>query len=181
MLYTRTGDGGTSGLFGTKARFPKNSPVYEALGALDELNSLLGFCAAVSRRREFKMPRHIAVLVQAVQQRLFTAQAGLAGASKSLTSADMQTLEHSIQKLEEEIEIPHAFIISGATELSGLFDYARGMSRRAERAVIAMGTGKVSPETRAYLNRVSSFLYVLARYAAAHAGAAELSPSYNTE
>ena len=50
MLYTRKGDDGRSGLFGTTERFPKNSLVYEALGALDELNSLLGVCKAQAKR-----------------------------------------------------------------------------------------------------------------------------------
>ena len=178
MLYTRKGDNGTSGLFGTKTRLPKNSPVYEALGSLDELNSLLGFCAAVARRKEFKMPPHVQALVGSVQQNLFIVQAELAGAQKSITGAQVKQLEDSINRLEEEIETPHAFIISGATELSGLFDYARGVARRAERAVLAVGIGAVTPETRAYLNRLSSLLFALARYAAAQAGASESSPTY---
>src|ERR1700690_1050076 len=101
MLYTRKGDSGTSGLFGTKTRLPKNSPVYDALGALDELNSLLGFCSAVSTRKEFRIPHHIPVLVRGVQERLFIAQAELAGAHKSITEAQVKTLEDSINKLEE--------------------------------------------------------------------------------
>jgi cob(I)alamin adenosyltransferase len=176
MLYTRKGDGGMSGLFGTKERLPKNSPVYDALGALDELNSLLGFCYAVSRREEFAMSLYIATLVRTIQQRLFIAQAEVAGAKKSITKAQVEELEDAIDWLEERIENPHAFVVPGATELSALFDYARAVSRRAERAAGARSA--VSAETRAYLNRLSSLLYALARYAAAGAGVKESSPAY---
>ena len=169
MLYTRKGDEGTSGLFGTKERFPKENTVFEALGALDELSSLLGICFARSRKKE----------VRTAQQHLFVIQAELAGAQKCITAEHVRELEAMTDRLEAQIQHPHAFIVPGSTELSGWFDYARAVSRRTERAVLrARILRNLSPHTYAYLNRLSSLLYALARQTGAEAKTAEVSPSY---
>ncbi len=179
MLYTRKGDGGTSGLFGTKERLPKDSSIYNALGTLDELNSLLGVCRAKAAELQGEDELDIAKEVLRVQECLFIAQAELAGAQKNITQAHVDALETVIAVVEGLIENPHAFVIPGTTELSGFLDYARAVSRRAERAVVSeRETRPASPTTNAYLNRLSSFLYVLARYTAGRAGKTEPSPSY---
>lgn len=179
MLYTCKGDTGTSGLLGTTKRFPKNSSVYDALGTLDELNSLLGFCRAVSLRSKQKRKFNISKEILKAQQCLFIIQAELAGAHKSIMKVHIRELEQAVDALEKMIQNPHSFVIPGATELSGLFDYARAVSRRAERAVWEAHTIRnISSETRAYLNRLSSLLYALARYAAKKAAVKEVSPSY---
>ncbi len=176
MLFTRKGDGGTSGLYGTGERLPKDSSVFEALGTLDELNSLLGVCYAAARKSE---EEGAAVLVRAVQETLFIIQAELAGARKAVEERAVDALEGAIGGLEKKIENPHSFVIAGETELAALFDYARAVSRRAERRVIAADPFRpVSPATRKYLNRLSSLLYALARSAAASKKAAEKEPSY---
>lgn len=176
MLYTRKGDDGTSGLFGTKDRLPKNSPIYDALGALDELNSLLGMCRARLVSYSFFQLQNS---IERSQESLFIIQAELAGAEKILSQEHVDTLENAVDSIEKLIGNPHAFTIPGATELSGLLDYARAVSRRVERVVISVGTThNISPASTAYLNRLSSFLYALARYAAAEAKAKESSPSY---
>ena len=178
MLYTRKGDDGTSGLLGTKARFPKNSSVYDALGTLDELNSLLGVCRACSLREQGGVD--MSDKIQNVQERLFIIQAELAGAPKSISSEHIKELETTTEKFEKLIENPHAFVISGTTELSALLDYARAVSRRAEREGLdAHITRKISSPTRTYLNRLSSLLYALARYTASIKGTKESSPSYS--
>ena len=106
-------------------------------------------------------------------------QAELAGVHKSLEQSHIDSLEQTIESFESEIMNPHSFVIPGATEHSALFDYTRAVSRRAERLVIAVRSGTlVSPETLAYLNRLSSLLYVLARYVAMEKNINELSPSY---
>lgn len=169
MLYTRKGDRGTSGLFGTKERFPKESPVYEALGTLDELNALLGVCFAFSKNKE----------VGIVQQHLFIIQAEIAGAQKNITQDKVEELERMTDALEAKIPPQGTFVVSGSTKMSALFDYARAVSRRAEREVIkARHIRACSPATYAYLNRVSSLLFALARQEAAEAGVAEQAPRY---
>lgn len=178
MLYTRKGDGGTSGLFGTKDRFPKHAPIYEALGTLDELNSLLGICSAKSASNplhEVNIPAALHIL----QQNIFIVQAELAGAQKHIPQTRVLELENMTNRLEMQIGHQGTFTIPGATELSALFDYARAVCRRAERSVLAVhAVREVSPSTKSYLNRLSSFLYALARYMAYAAGIKESSPNY---
>ena len=177
MLYTRKGDDGTSGILGTKARFPKNSPIYEALGTLDELNSLLGVCRAHFHFKKGDVD--VVNEIKNVQECLFIIQAELAGAPKSILRKHINELECVIEKIETISGNPHSFLIPGSTETSALLDYARSVSRRAERRVLnAHLVRKVSFPTRAYLNRLSSLLYALARYSAREEGVKELSPSY---
>jgi cob(I)alamin adenosyltransferase len=179
LLFTRRGDDGTTGLYATKERFPKDAVIYDALGTLDELNSLLGICYARSLSEKHGA-LDVPLAIQTVQQRLFIVQAEVAGAQKSVLSVHVEEMEHVIHTIEEVTGDPHAFIIPGATEFSGLLDYARAVSRRAERSVTRARVSHLSPATCAYLNRLSSLLYALARYAAYVVHAKELSPSYET-
>lgn len=177
MLYTRKGDGGISGLFGTKERLPKSHALYEALGTLDELNSLLG----VSRTQAAALKeQRIAQELKRVQETLFTVQASLAGADKKIGVASIESLERVIDSLEEVSGNPHAFVIPGATPLSATLDYARAVARRAERSVVRItAVHQVSHEVLAYLNRLSSLLYACARYVAVREGVQEDSPTYS--
>lgn len=174
MLYTRKGDGGTSGLFGTCERFSKREPVYDALGTLDELVSLLGLCRAYARAHPC-----VRTYLQSAQECLFIVQAELAGAKKSLTKKQVWTIEETIGQIEEKTGNPHSFIIPGETELSGWLDYARAVARRVERTVLNVAdTHAVGNETCSYLNRLSSLLYALARYVAVREHVKERAPSY---
>ena len=178
MLYTRKGDSGISGLFGTKERFPKNSPIYDALGTLDELNSLLGLCSAKSASNPLR-EANISAALRTSQQNIFIAQAELAGVQKHIPQARVLELESMTDRLEMQMGHRGTFIIPGATELSALLDYARAVCRRAERSVLAAHAAReVSPSTKNYLNRLSSFLYALARYSAHAADVEESSPQY---
>ena len=96
-----------------------------------------------------------------------------------MVGANVDDLEKAVEYFENKIANPHAFVIPGATRFSALCDYARAVSRRAERMIMnAQPIRTVSPATIAYLNRLSSLLYVLARYAACADDVLELSPSY---
>lgn len=175
MLYTRKGDTGTSGLFGTKERLPKDAPIYEALGTLDELNSLVGLCRAFAR---LEMPSAAQTLYM-VQERIFVVQAELAGAPKHLEIDAVPSLESEIETFEGLMRNSHSFVIPGETPLSALFDLARTVTRRAERRVTAIANVfPVRNTTKAYLNRLSSLMYALARASAHSAGAREKSPTY---
>lgn len=167
-----------SGLYGTDKRLPKNNPIYDALGTLDELNALLGMCRARFSRGNEEM-LEIASILLSVQECLFIAQAEIAGADGSIKAERTEELERLITNIESSVGNPNAFVIPGATENGGLLDYARALSRRAERAVLAAhALREVSPGTRIYLNRLSSLLYALARYAVKCEGTEEASPSY---
>lgn len=175
MVYTRKGDDGTSGLLGVTERISKDSPIYEALGTVDELNSLLGMCRAYATKRVTGVDR----VVERMQECLFIIQAELAGTDKTITNEHITELEDSIGFFGDACDMPHAFVVPGATIPSSLFDYARTVARRAERRVIAVRSIRgVSDNTRAYLNRLSSVLYVLARHSAMQDGQRETTPSY---
>lgn len=178
MLYTRKGDGGTSGLYGSKERLPKDATIFEALGTLDECNSLLGVCRALAAREVcgvVDVPREILK----AQECIFIIQANLAGSEKHLLSTDTEALEYTIGFIEDTVGNPGAFVIPGTTPLSAYLDFARTVCRRAERAVVGLGKEYAVPSsTLTYLNRLSSLLYALARYAGSLAHVRELSPSY---
>ena len=178
MLYTRKGDTGTSGLVGTKERFEKDSDCYEALGTLDELNCLLGLCRVYAKEQgseELDTPKEI----KNIQEHLFIIQAELAGSSKSLQDDHVQNAERVIDSIEQFIPPQESFVIPGETKLSAWLDYARAVSRRAERTVLrSHKTRPVSAITRVYLNRLSSLLYVFARYAVVSENKKEDAPSY---
>jgi len=159
MLYTRKGDKGDTSAFGCNQRFSKNSALAEALGNVDEINSLLGICKVKSLGFEFQvLDFKLDEIIEQIQQDLFI-----------------------IQELEKQLSPVKSFFISGGAELSALFDYSRAVSRRAERRVVAYSDsekGKLAPEILAYLNRLSSLLYALARAANLKSGQKEKFPSY---
>ncbi len=179
MLYTRKGDGGKTGLFGIKERMPKDHPVFDALGTVDELNSFVGLCRAHAREHGHDENSFIVSELYRVQEALFIVQAELAGAEKHINQAHVDSLEATIGKIELTIEKPTSFIVPGATVLSALFDCARTISRRTERAVVkALEDEESAKELRAYLNRLSSFFYALARHAAHIENMGERAPTY---
>ena len=177
MLYTGKGDGGTTKVFGCdQQRISKSSELPEALGALDELNAFLGFV----KMRAQGEPR-IGSVLRETQETLFIVQAEVAGADKRVTREKVGAIETIINDAEKEIPPLKGFSIAGGTELSALLDVARTLARRAERRVIAAAEAQaraVTPETKAYLNRLSSLLFALARLANHLAGVAEETPRY---
>lgn len=181
-LFTGKGDKGDTGLFGSKERVSKSSAIAEALGTLDECNSFLGLCKSAAREHAFVFEKQgIAEVVHDVQNHLFTAQAEVAGADKHIPEASTRALEDLINAIEKALPPIKSFLISGSTEMSAWFDVARTLARRAERRVVAVheeGTRPVHEHTRAYLNRLSSLLYALARLANNQAGISEHPPTY---
>ena len=176
MMYTRNGDDGTTGLFGTTKRMQKSSCLIDTLGDVDELVSLLGVCRS---HCNIKKAKDITSAILEIQECLFIVQAELAGASKSIKQKQINELESAIKSFEDKTNIPKNFIIPGSTKISSLLDFARSLSRRVERKVVAIKEiQNISPHTLVYLNRLSSILYVLARYEAFRGGKREMSPSY---
>ena len=188
MLYTGKGDNGTTQILGAcDQRMSKSSVVAEALGTLDELNSFLGVIKVNPRAREIVVQggvgatRTVAEVVGAVQQNLFIVQAEVAGADKHITEEKVHRVEAIINAIEAELPPIKSFFVSGGTELAALIDFSRTLSRRAERRVVGVAEeGKVSvgKETLAYLNRLSSLLYALARQTNHKSGITEEPPTY---
>ncbi len=177
MLYTGKGDGGTTKVFGCdQQRISKSSELPEALGALDELNAFLGF----AKMRAANESR-IAGILREAQETLFIIQAEVAGADKRVTREKVEAIETIINGIEKEIPPLKGFSIAGGTELSALLDVARTIARRAERrlvAVIDAHQREITSETKAYMNRLSSLLFALARLANHLALAKEENPNY---
>ena len=183
MLYTRKGDDGTTKTFGCDQRISKSSAIAEALGSLDEINSFLGICKVKSEEAKLTLSdgTPFAKMVHEVQKNLFIVQAEVAGSKMSITENKIKEIEIVIDYIEKELPPIKSFFISGGTEIATYFDIARTIARRAERRVIGVadeGKIEVSLFTRAYLNRLSSFLYALARLSNHKFGVDEESPDY---
>ncbi len=185
MLYTGKGDNGTTKTFGCNQRISKSSTIAEALGSLDEINSFLGLLKVKSTEVIFLIEDksiNLAETINRIQQDLFTIQAELAGAPKTIAEEKVKWLEFIINDIEKSLPPITTFFVSGGTELASLSDIARTIARRAERRVVGVvDEGKIiiSKETLAYLNRLSSILYAFARMANHNASIIEESPKYN--
>ena len=185
MLYTRKGDDGTTSAFNSKKgqRMSKSSCQTESLGALDEFNSFLGLLKVKVADISWDIGgKKFPYIVGWTQDCLFTIQAEVAGADKTITPHKIVEIETIIDYVEKELPPITTFFISGGTEIAALCDISRTLARKAERRVIAATETKevtVSPTTLAFLNRLSSLFYVLARLCNHKSGIKEESPSYH--
>ncbi len=174
-IYTKTGDQGTTALFGGK-RVPKSDLRIDAYGTVDELNSWVG----VLRDQQVNHQR-AAELIE-IQDRLFTIGSILAvepGNTKvkvpSLVSADVVFLESRIDAMEEMLEPMKVFVLPGGHPSVSFGHVTRTVCRRAERLVIALGEAEppVEPLVIQYLNRLSDYFFVLCRKMTSELNAAE--------
>ncbi len=173
-IYTKTGDEGQTALFGGK-RLPKSHLRIECYGTVDELNSFLGLV------RDCTDDAHIREVLFEIQNRLFDLGANLAtDPSKSvtiptLTLSDIQLLENEIDAMEATLPALKNFILPGGHPTVSHCHVARCVCRRAERLVVALNMEEaVAPEVLQYLNRLSDFLFVLARKVGHNVGAKEV-------
>jgi cob(I)alamin adenosyltransferase len=174
-LYTKTGDDGTTGLFGG-ARVPKASARVEAYGTVDETNASIGVARATL------LDPAIDAVLAGVQEDLFTLGAELACvpgresklAMTLISEPDIVRLERAIDDAEA-VNVPlKTFVLPGGSPQAAALHLARTVSRRAERAVLAMDDGPVRREVVVYLNRLSDLLFALARRSNVAAGTADV-------
>jgi cob(I)alamin adenosyltransferase len=183
MLYTRKGDNGTTKTFGCDQRISKSSAIAEALGSLDEINSFLGFCKVKSKENKLELSDGVSFskIIHDTQKNLFIVQAEVAGSKMAISKDKIKEIEIIIDWVEKELPSIKSFFISGGTELGAMFDFARTIVRRAERRVVGVAEEKkveINENTLAYLNRLSSLLYALARLTNHKFGIIEESPDY---
>jgi cob(I)alamin adenosyltransferase len=184
MLYTRKGDAGTTKDFksGPGVRKSKSSCQTEALGALDELNSFLGLAKVKAAGATWTVNGKSPVqIVHSVQNCLFSVQAETAGADKKVGQEKVVEMESFIDAIEKELPPIKTFFISGGTELAALFDVCRTLARKAERRAVAAVDAKeivLDGATLAFLNRLSSLMYALARLCNHKSGITEEPPTY---
>jgi cob(I)alamin adenosyltransferase len=182
-LFTGRGDDGSTKLFdsGPGKRASKASPIFECLGMLDELNTLVGWCKAECPDDFVTQEKRVKIILHDVQDHLFTLQAEVAGAPKSIPLSSAEALGVLINRIEGEMPPIKSFLVPGGTELSSRLDIARAVARRAERRLVALhesGERLVSDSSRAYANRLSSLLYALTRLVNHRAGVPETPPHY---
>ena len=164
-IYTKTGDGGDTRLFdGTRVR--KHNDRVEAYGEVDELNSFIGAAAA------FLTDERLSSVLQEIQKDLFCVGAQLAnprfsekgGEKFQLPPDRAASLETLIDEFETELPPLRQFILAGGGYAGSLLHVARTVCRRAERRVVGLSDAiEVHPGVIEYLNRLSDFLFVLAR------------------
>ena len=174
-VYTKTGDDGTTGLVGG-TRIQKYDIRLEAYGTVDELN------AAVGVIRSYAIPDDLKEMLEEVQNKLFNIGARLASDEKgdaftselSINPSHLQFLESNIDRLEEDLPELTRFILPGGDLAAAYCHVARTICRRAERKILEFSLHKpVQPEIIHYMNRLSDFLFVLARKLAAVGGVEE--------
>ncbi|MCM1451064.1 MAG: cob(I)yrinic acid a,c-diamide adenosyltransferase [Clostridium sp.] len=175
-IYTRTGDKGLTSLVGGK-RVPKTSSRLEAYGTVDELNSHIGLLLAYG-----EIPPQAVGTLRRVQHRLFNLGSQLATEPESpyqpqgISQRDVAELENAIDETEERLPRHDRFILPGGTLASAQAHVCRTVARRAERRMLQMAEddNPVGPEALSYINRLSDYLFVLAREINKFAGADEI-------
>jgi cob(I)alamin adenosyltransferase len=173
-IYTRTGDDGSTGLFGG-ARTSKGDPRVEAYGEVDEANAAIGLV------RSAGAPPPVEAVLAKVQPLLFDLGAALAtppgraSAPAGPTDADVADLERAIDELEAHLAPLKTFVLPGGSEAAARLHLARTVCRRAERATVRLAASEpVADGVIRYLNRLSDLLFVQARYANHAAGVADV-------
>ncbi len=177
-IYTKKGDEGKTSFFGC-GMVQKNDPRVEALGMIDELNSVIGVTLCFVE--DEKLRTHL----NKIQNDLFTVGADVAGSSvpteylPRITPGHVQELEKMIDELEERLGMPKKFILPGGTISSSFLQPSRTVARRAERSFVAIGDGlQLNPMILCYMNRLGDFLYVLSRQANKELDIKEQQPMY---
>jgi cob(I)alamin adenosyltransferase len=165
-IYTKTGDKGMTGLYGG-ARVSKSSPRIAAYGDIDELNAILGVARAETSHDPIKKA------LSEVQTTLFTVGAQLASPNvdpkiEVVTAAHVDSLERQMDAITEHLAPMRHFILPGGSRTSATLHLARTVCRRAERAAVHLATlpnEAVDHWVMIYINRLSDFLFLLARLA----------------
>lgn len=174
-IYTRTGDEGTTALYGGD-RVPKHDLRVRAYGSVDELNAQLGMARAFLDDPALDRELH------RIQNTLFDVGADLATPADAAPRAsitpidgdDVGTLEGAIDRHEADLEPLRNFILPGGHQASACLQVARAVARRAEREVVALAERtEVNPQVTIWLNRLSDLLFVLSRTVNARHGVSE--------
>ena len=163
-IYTRTGDKGTTALFGG-SRIDKDDIRVNAYGTVDELISQLGVCYASTRLTELRQDLHtIQKTLFVLGAELASDEKGLARLTQTISPEDIQALEQLIDRNMTQSGPLKEFVIPGKNLASAQLHVARTLARRLERLLIAMDrTLKLRDELKRYINRLSDALFSMAR------------------
>lgn len=173
-IYTKTGDTGETSLFGG-GRVPKHHLRVEAYGTIDEVNSLLGLARAAGPSQQGDR------WLEKAQNQLFHLGSDLATPIDAktdwitrVTERDIAWLESTIDCMSDALPPLRNFILPGGTQVAAQLQVARAVCRRAERLITALGESEeISEDVLPYVNRLSDWLFTLARHENMKAGVAE--------
>jgi cob(I)alamin adenosyltransferase len=179
-IYTRTGDDGSTGLFGG-GRVRKSDPRIECYGTIDELNASIGLAAAaVAGPAVGSTPADaLSDSLRQIQHELFNIGSHLATPAESPSAAKLPPLEESIvarlemqmDQADEQLAKLRQFILPAGSEAACRLHLARTICRRAERRIVAFAMDRPVPHVIiTYLNRLSDWLFVMARLANQRSG-----------
>lgn len=171
-IYTKTGDKGETKVFdkisGALVKISKSSKKIKTIGAVDELNSFIGIIRSQDKDKTFDKN------LTEIQKDLFTINSILAGSKLRFSKIKTQKLEKQIDKWEGSLPVLKNFIYYGGSKGSSLIFYARALCRRAERQLVSFShIQDTNPNILIYMNRLSDYLFMLAREINHDAGAAE--------
>jgi cob(I)alamin adenosyltransferase len=162
-MYTRQGDKGETSLYGSR-RVPKDSPRVEAYGTIDELNSILGVVVAGARDRK------TAASLKEIQRMLFVAGGDVASELRGsagvprISPADTARIEVMTDRVLKGLPSLSNFILPGGNPSASLLHLARAVCRRAERRILTASKSEdLNPELIPFFNRLSTYLFDLAR------------------
>lgn len=169
-LYTRTGDDGSTGL-ADGSRVEKSAPRIEAMGDADELNCHVGMLFELLPAEDSIRP-----LLERIQHHLFDLGGEFAIPGSEIISPEhVAWVEQELDRLNEPLPPLKNFILPAGSVAAAQAHMARGVCRRAERTMVEMGRQEsINPLGRQYLNRLSDFLFVVARTLARREGAKEV-------
>jgi cob(I)alamin adenosyltransferase len=180
MYFTGKGDKGRTEINGKK--IAKDSLIFEVLGELDELNSLIGLAKNYLSKKFFKKLTEIQndffVIQSNVAYYLINTREAKFNLPK-LKEERIKELEKEIKEIEKKIKTQEGFVIYGSDKDSVWFDYLRGVTRRVERRMVGFTKKyKLDDEILSYINRLSSYFYALARFVCYNKKIKERSPWY---
>jgi cob(I)alamin adenosyltransferase len=188
ILYTGFGDKGTTTLFGcNQGRISKSAAIIEALGSVDELNAYLGTMKVYSEMDQITLKAGnkkilYSKIIEDIQQNLFIIQAELAGSKMFVSKKEITKIENIINQIGEVLPPITSFTISGGSLISSGLDFARTLARKSERRIVSVSdeeSRKISLHTISYMNRLSSILFAMSRYANHLLSIPESHPDYN--
>lgn len=167
-IYTKTGDKGSTMLYGGQ-KVSKNSARIKSLGEIDEVNSLLGIIVAHVNDKKIieKLQREQSKFLRlgADVATTFEVKQALQNRVNRIKAEDIEILESEIDEWDRELPQLTQFILPGGSEAASFVHHARSVCRRAERATVELSIQEeINPEVVKYLNRLSDWLFTLARF-----------------
>jgi cob(I)alamin adenosyltransferase len=174
-IYTKRGDAGETGLYGD-ARVPKDDLRIRSYGTLDELNASLGVVLSLPL-----LSSELKARLMRIQGELFQIGAELAtprgkrSSTRLIENAQIELMEREIDAMEAKLPRLMNFILPGGSQVAASLHLSRTVSRRAEREIVTLHRGEPQrPVVLQYMNRLSDYLFVCARYVNHEAGVADV-------